>query len=57
MELEQVHKYIERYFEGETSLEEEQTLVAYFSQSEVAKSLCNTSLILLRLRNNAMNTL
>lgn len=39
MELEQVHKYIERYFEGETSLEEEQTLVAYFSQSEVAKSL------------------
>lgn len=41
MELEQVHKYVERYLESDTTLEEEQVLYAYFSQSSVDETLAH----------------
>ena len=39
MELKQVHKYIDRYLEGETSLEEKDVLEAYFSQPNIDETL------------------
>ena len=39
MELKQVHKYIDRYLVGETSLEEENVLEAYFSQPNIDETL------------------
>jgi len=39
MELKQVHKLIDAYFEGTTSLEEEKALKAYFSAKEIDPSL------------------
>ena len=39
MELKQVHKYIERYLEGKTSLAEEQALFAYFSLPNVDETV------------------
>ena len=39
MELKQAHKCIDLYFEGETTLEQEQALGAYFSQPKVDESV------------------
>ena len=39
MELKQVHKYIERYLEGKTSLAEEQALFTYFSLPNVDETV------------------
>lgn len=39
MELRQIEILLERYFEGETTLQEEKELKAYFSSSEVAPQL------------------
>lgn len=39
MELKQAHKYVERFFDGKTSLAEEQALLAYFLQPKVDKTL------------------
>jgi len=39
MSLAQINKLIEKYFEGETSLAEEQTLKSYFTSTEVDASL------------------
>lgn len=41
MELKQVHKYLDLYIEGNSSVIEEQALFAYFSQAEVDKSLAH----------------
>jgi len=35
MELKQVREYVDLYLEGKTSLAQEQTLFAYFSQIQV----------------------
>ena len=39
MELKQVHKWVSLYFEGKTTLAQEQALVSYFSQSQVDEDL------------------
>src|SRR5690606_1907213 len=39
MELRQIEILLEKYFEGETSIQEERELKAYFSSSEVASHL------------------
>lgn len=39
MELKQVHKLIEAYFEGTTSLEEEKSLATYFSEEDIDPTL------------------
>lgn len=39
MELQKIEQLIERYFEGETTLAEEQQLKKYFSQNEIAEHL------------------
>ncbi|WP_149276092.1 hypothetical protein [Pareuzebyella sediminis] len=39
MELDKIERLLERYFEGETTLSEEEKLRAYFSQGEVAQHL------------------
>lgn len=39
MELRQIEILLEKYFEGETTLQEEKELKAYFSSSEVAPQL------------------
>jgi len=39
MELKQVHKWIDLYFEGQTTLAQEQALNDYFSQPKIEKSL------------------
>lgn len=39
MELDKIEKLLERYFEGETTLSEEDKLRTYFSQAEVAPHL------------------
>lgn len=39
MELKQVHKWIDLYFDGKTTLLQEQELFAYFSQSLIDESL------------------
>lgn len=39
MELRQIEILLEKYFEGETSIQEERELKAYFSSSEVATHL------------------
>jgi len=39
MELDNIRLLLDRYFEGETTLEEEKTLAAYFASAEVADDL------------------
>lgn len=39
MELKQVHKWVDLYFEGKTTLEQEKALAAYFSQPSVDDNL------------------
>lgn len=41
MELKQVNKQLERYFEGKTSLAQEQALFAYFLHSQVDETLAH----------------
>lgn len=39
MELDNIRLLLDRYFEGETTLEEEKTLAAYFASADVADDL------------------
>ncbi len=39
MELKQVHKLVDRFFDGATTLEEEKHLMSYFSQKDIDPTL------------------
>ena len=39
MDYKNIHQLLDKYWEGETSLDEEKTLKAYFNQEEVATDL------------------